>query len=229
MGPVQEERDLARHQPHRSVGRQPRRLHPAIEADMVAALRAPCLVRALAVARRDADRDARPALDRFDDAHQHRRTEHPAEAREARRKIGDPYAALGSPQLRDEHGRVGQVGLARLRHALERNGEGARASGSRGRQPVAADQAAEERIAVEARPASPDDRAGAIHQRGHLAIADDAEVERGEVVLRKGVEALRCHAACGRSVRLGAGDAGAAQENAGGSTSFMSAPIWPRS
>ena len=96
-------------------------------------------------------RDARQAGDRLDDAHQLRRAEHAAELLEARREIGDPHRrAVVVGQNRRDQRRVAHVFRMRRDEPVEHDvGEALLF--------VAREQAAEHRIAVEAREAPPHD------------------------------------------------------------------------
>src|SRR5687768_7071218 len=117
----------------------------AEEADMVAAENAARLDRAVIEARADADADAGAALERLDAAYQHRRTMDALVLHETRREVRHPDLGAGGV----DHDRLGDRRVALIgAAAIDLVGEG-----DLGIAPVivAGEQAAEHRIAVEAR------------------------------------------------------------------------------
>ena len=117
---------------------------------MVAAEGARGLDRAIVEARPQPDADARRAGYRLDTAHQHGRPVDAAELPEARREIDDPdSAARGIGKDGRENRRVAFVVLSAVGEVLDADIEESRAVLAG---PVV-EQAAEYRIAVEARPA----------------------------------------------------------------------------
>ncbi len=94
--------------------------------------------------------------------------------REQRRKIGDGEGAAGS-QGDDcaQNGGVAHIcllGMKSLRRARWRTGRAP---------PGSIDQSAEDRVAIEARPASPDHASLPVDQRRQGAISNDRQIERG--------------------------------------------------
>ena len=100
-----------------------------------------------------------------------RRPEHAAELAEARREIGDAdRAAVAVGQHGGDDRGVAQIFGLILRHVVEHDvGESLLL--------VARQQAAEDRIAVEARKAPPHDPRRRIDQRRRAAVADDGKIE----------------------------------------------------
>ena len=170
-GVRQDERRLALDIGERRVGGEADMRVAVPVADVAGAERAVGDRRAVIVRRPEADGDARHAGDRLDHPHQLRRAEHAIEILEARREIGDATAApflVGQDRL-DDRG-VAHIGRLDIGQVVEHDvGEALLL--------VAGEQAAEDRIAVEARKAPPHEARAGLDQRGGAAVADDGEIE----------------------------------------------------
>src|SRR5690606_13721159 len=163
---------LVQHIGERGVGGQPQRIGArADEADVIRAGDGMAGF-AVVVGGPHPQPDARQAGQRFDPAHDRGGPEVTAELLEARREVGDAQRiAVPVAQHRLDDGGVASIARAALDHALE--GDLAEALFL-----VAGEQVAEDRVAVEARRAPPDDAAERIDQRRDAAVADQAQVER---------------------------------------------------
>ena len=167
----QDERCLAVNQRQRRVGGQPDDRAFAGIADVVAAKRALLQRLAVVAGRTHADGDARQAADRLDDAKNLRRTKHAAELTEARDEIGDlDLAALVIGQRRRDDRRIAHVFRLIFGHVVEHDVGKALLL-------LAGQQAAENRIAVEARIAPPHEPRGRIDQCGRASVSDDGKIK----------------------------------------------------
>ena len=129
----------------------------------------------------EGDADARRAGDGADDAAKGDRPVHAAAALEARAEIEDfGDGAVGVGKAGGEDGGVAKVALLDLHLVFERD---APFAARQRRVGFRAEQGAEERIAVDARLAAPDEAGRQIDQSRDLAIADRPE---GEVSHRSG-------------------------------------------
>ena len=126
---------------------------------------------AVVVRRAETDGDARQPGDRLDDPDELRRPEHAAELPEARREIGDADgAAVAVGQHGGDDRGVAQIFRLEIGHVVEHDvGESLLL--------VARQQAAEDRVAVEARKAPPHHARRGIDQRSRAAVADDGKIE----------------------------------------------------
>ena len=169
--PRQNERRLAVDQRQRRVRGQADDGRVVGIADVIAAERAVRQRLAVIAGRPHPDGDARQAGDRLDDAIELRRPEHAAELAKARREIGDPdlAAVAVGEHGRDDRGIAHVFGLI-VHHVVEHDV-------GKSLFLLARHQPAEDRIAVEARIAPPDDARARIDQCGGAAVADDRQIE----------------------------------------------------
>ena len=114
---------------------------------------------------------ARQAGDRFDDAIELRRPEHPSELAKARDKIGDPHlAAMAIGEHGGDDGGIAHIFGMKFRHVVEHDVGKSLFFLSR-------NEPAEDRIAVKARIAPPDQSRAWIDQCGRSAVPDDRKVQ----------------------------------------------------
>ena len=157
----------------RRVGRDPETGRLVQELDMIDAPARDHVVLAALALGEEVHLDARHAFQRRDPAHHAGRAEHPALVHEARTEVGDLYrGAVLCLQDRLDHGRVALIGLGAGDMALQRDGELA----------ASAEEAVEDRFAIEARQAEPAAGRILVDEARHGAIADNAEFEIGHCV-----------------------------------------------
>src|SRR3546814_139980 len=157
----------------RRIGGQPQRLIADQIADMVGPARRRRDLGAIVAHRHQLHLEPRTAGDGPDDACKGDGAEHAARPFEARAEIDDvDRAAILGLEPRDEDRRVAAIGSGRLDLPGKAKAPGAFLL------PVAAEQRAEDRVAIDARNAAPDETGFAIDQRADLAVADRPESER---------------------------------------------------
>ena len=176
--PLQHERDFVQHVRDRRVGGTAQRQVRRHIADVVAAARACRALGPEGAGRTQAHADARMAGDRRHMADHYRRPEHPVQALETRREVGDLQCrALGVVEGRPQDGGVVQVALFTAGEIFHLDVEepeiGIRVP------PVlaAVEQAAEHGVAVEAGHAGPHHPASAVDEGAERAVADHAELQ----------------------------------------------------
>ena len=171
QGPRQHERRFAVDQRQRRVGGQAYDGAFTGIADVVAAERALHERLAVVAGRTHPDGDARQAGHRLDDAKDLRRTKNATELAETRDKVGDfDFAALAIDQQRGDDRGVAHIFGLILRQVVEHDvGESFFL--------LAGQQSGEDRVAVEARIAPPDDPRTRIDQGSRPPVADDGKIQ----------------------------------------------------
>src|SRR5262249_43583617 len=140
--------------------------------------------------------EARHPRHGLDQADELRRPEDAAELPEARRKIGNAHsAALPIGEDRRHHRGIAKVFGLEIGHIVEHDIR-------KSLLVVAGQQTAEDRIAVEAGIAPPDQTRGGIDERGRASVADDGKIKP---VVRHGVANASLREICSSQRRTSAG------------------------